>query len=107
MNKSALVVWGGWVQDPNTFGGPVRLKRFGDKEWTDIPVELPYGNNSRGVGVAETAKAIRDGGMHRANGQLAFHVLEAMHGFHISSNQGTVYRMQSNCAVAARNRIRK
>jgi len=34
---------------------------------------------------------------HRANGQLASHVLEAMHGFHDSSDSGTFYHMQSSC----------
>lgn len=89
------------VPDPNTFGGPVRLKRFGEAEWTDIPVELPYADNSRGIGVLDMAQAIRSGSAHRANGHLAFHVLEAMHGFHISSDSGAVYRMRSGCEPPA------
>jgi len=89
------------VPDPNTFGGPVRLKRFGETEWTDIPVELPYAGNSRGVGVLDMANAIRENRPHRANAELAFHVLEAMHGFHDSSDRGTVYRMESSCESPA------
>jgi len=89
------------VPDPNTFGGPVRLKKFGETEWTDIPVTLPYADNSRGVGVWDMANAIRSGGAHRASGELAFHVLEAMHGFHDSSDRGSVYRMTSTAAAPA------
>jgi predicted dehydrogenase len=89
------------VPDPNTFGGPVLLKKVGEKEWTDIEVTLPYGSNSRGVGVVDMANAIRSGEEHRANGALAYHVLEAMHGFHDSSDQGVVYRMKSDCAAPA------
>ncbi|MCI3919197.1 Gfo/Idh/MocA family oxidoreductase [Paenibacillus sp. TRM 82003] len=85
------------VPDPNTFGGPVRLMKAGEKEWQDIEVTLPYGGNSRGVGVVDMANAIRSGSEFRANGALALHVLEAMHGFHDSSDEGVVYRMKSRC----------
>lgn len=89
------------VPDPNTFGGPVRILKAGEKEWTDIEVTLPYDANSRGIGVVDMANAIRDGGEARANGDLALHVLEAMHGFHDSSDEGVVYRMKSRCKAPA------
>jgi predicted dehydrogenase len=89
------------VPDPNTFGGPVKLRRFGESEWEDIPVTLPYDGNSRGVGVLDMANAIREGRAHRANDALAFHVLEAMHGFHDSNDSGSVYRMSSTCESPA------
>ena len=38
--------------------------------------------NSRGVGVADMAYAIRDSRPHRASGELAYHVLDLMHAFH-------------------------
>jgi predicted dehydrogenase len=83
------------VPDPNTFVGPVLLKRIGQDQWEEISLTSPYEFNSRGIGVVEMANAILHGGKHRANGELAYHVLEAMHGFHDSSNTGSVYRMQS------------
>jgi hypothetical protein len=43
------------------------------------------------------AKAILDGGNYRANGELAYHVLEAMHGLHESSENGKHYIMESTC----------
>jgi hypothetical protein len=38
--------------------------------------------NSRCLGVADMAYALRSGRPFRANGQLTYHVLEAMHFFH-------------------------
>jgi len=85
------------VPDPNTFGGPVRLRKRDEKEFVDIELTHHHDGNSRGIGVADMAKAILSGGSYRANGELAYHVLEAMHGFHDSSEQGSFYHMQSTC----------
>ena len=38
----------------------------------------PYTENSRGLGLADMAEAIRTGRAHRANGDLAYHVLDIM-----------------------------
>ena len=85
------------VPDPNTFGGPVVVKRAGSQEWSEIPLTHGKAENARGVGAADMAKAILTGRSHRASGALAFHVLEAMHGFHDASAQGKHYVMQSTC----------
>ncbi len=85
------------VPDPNTFGGPVRIRKRDEKDFVEVPLTHNYSGNSRGVGVADMALAILTGKQHRANGELAFHVLEAMHGFHDSSDSGTFYQMQSTC----------
>ncbi|MCT8139959.1 Gfo/Idh/MocA family oxidoreductase [Anaerobacillus sp. CMMVII] len=85
------------VPNPNTFGGPVRIRKREEKEFVEVPLTHHYAGNSRGIGVADMALAILTGKPHRANGELAFHVLEAMHGFHDSSESGTFYRMQSTC----------
>ncbi|WP_407541858.1 Gfo/Idh/MocA family oxidoreductase (plasmid) [Deinococcus radiomollis] len=68
------------LPDPNTFGGPVRIKRAGG-EWEDVEVKRPYAENSRGLGVAELAQALQEGRPHLASGDVAGHVLEIMHGF--------------------------
>ena len=39
------------VPDPNTFGGPVRIRLAGDAEWREVPLTHPYTENSRGLGV--------------------------------------------------------
>jgi predicted dehydrogenase len=67
------------LPDPNTFGGPVRLRRAGESEWREIALDHGYGENSRGIGVADMAYAIRQGRPQRASGALAFHVLDVMH----------------------------
>jgi len=84
------------VPDPNNFSGTVLIRSAGSREWNEVPVELPYTTNSRGLGVLDMARAIRTGGKFRASGALAYHVLEAMHGFYISSDTGSFYRMQSS-----------
>ncbi|TVY05567.1 Gfo/Idh/MocA family protein [Paenibacillus cremeus] len=85
------------VPDPNTFGGPVLLKRHDSKEWKEIPLTHGYAENSRGLGVLDMAYAIRNERINRANGELAYHVLEAMHAFHDSSDEGRHYVMKSSC----------
>ncbi|WP_207634140.1 Gfo/Idh/MocA family protein [Halalkalibacter urbisdiaboli] len=85
------------VPDPNTFGGPLKIRRKGEKEFIDIPLTHGYELNSRGIGVADMALAILNGNEHRANSSLAYHVLEAMHGFHDASDSGIFYQMQSTC----------
>lgn len=87
------------VPDPNTFGGPVRLRRKDEKEFVDVTLTHGYTDNSRGIGLADMAVAIRTGKPHRASGELGYHVLEAMHGFHIASEQKRHYEMQSTCRI--------
>jgi predicted dehydrogenase len=76
------------VPDPNSFGGPVLLRRSGDKEWNEVPLTHIYAENSRGLGVADMAYALRSGRPARASGQLAYHVLDVMHAFHDASRDG-------------------
>lgn len=83
------------VPDPNNFGGPVLIRRSGAKEWTEMPLTHGFAENSRGIAVADMACAIRSGREHRASGKLAYHVLEAMHGFHEASDSGRHYQMES------------
>lgn len=85
------------VPDPNTFGGPVLIRKRDEKEFVEVPLSDGYSANSRGLGVADMAHAILNGGNFRANGALAYHVLEAMHGFHDSSDKETHYIMESHC----------
>ena len=85
------------VPDPNGFGGAVRLRRKGASDWAEIPHSHGYAENSRGIGVADMAHAIQSGRAHRASGQLANHVLEAMHGFHDAASSGIRYDMKTTC----------
>lgn len=83
------------VPDPNGFGGHVRIKKRGGAEWEEVAITRPYAGNSRGIGVADMAYAVQSGRAHRASGDLAFHVLDAMHGFHDASDNGAHHVMQS------------
>jgi predicted dehydrogenase len=83
------------VPDPNTFGGPVRVRRAGAKEWSEVPLTHGYAENARGVGLADMAYALRNGRPHRASGDLAYHVLDIMQAFHESSDQGRHIEIQS------------
>jgi len=86
------------VPDPNTFGGPVKIRKPGpEQEWQDVP--LTHGNteNSRGIGLLDMAQALRSGTPHRATGEVALQALEAMHGFHIASHEERHYHIQSVC----------
>ena len=76
------------VPDPNSFGGPVLLRKPGDKDWSDMPLTHIYAENSRGLGVADMAYALRSGRPARASGELAYHVLDVMHAFHDASRDG-------------------
>ncbi|WP_019911186.1 Gfo/Idh/MocA family protein [Paenibacillus sp. HW567] len=85
------------VPDPNTFGGPVKFRRIGESEWSEQPLLPGYDQNTRGIGPADMAYAIRSGRTHRASGELAYHVLEAMWACHDSSDSQRFYEMQSTC----------
>ncbi len=89
------------LPDPNTFGGPVRLRLPSDKEWREISIAHGYTSNSRGLGVADMAYALRTGRAHRANGALAYHVLDLLHAFHDASREGRHVDMASTCARPA------
>jgi predicted dehydrogenase len=69
------------VPDPNTFGGPVKIFRPERGEFLEFPLMFGYSENSRGLGLADMAKAIETGRKPRANSDLTSHVLEVMTGF--------------------------
>ena len=85
------------VPDPNGFGGEVLLKKPGSAGFEPVALTHGYTDNNRGIGVADLASAIAEERPHRASGELAYHVLEAMHGFHDASVSGVHYRMSSSC----------
>ena len=86
------------VPDPNGFGGTVRFWQTDKRAWEDVPVTRLYAENSRGIGVADMACALRTGRPHRANGELAYHVLDIMHAFHDSSKDRTFVTLESTCS---------
>ncbi len=89
------------VPDPNTFGGPVLVRRGRSEDWSEVPLLFGYPENCRGLGVADMADAIAFGRPHRASGALASHVLDLMHGFHDASETGRAYSVLVGCGMPA------
>jgi predicted dehydrogenase len=84
------------IPDPNRFFGAIELATAA-KDWTEQPTEHGFASgNYRSIGVADMAHAIRSGRPHRASGELAFHVLEVMEAFQLSSERG------AHVAIASR-----
>ena len=83
------------LPDPNTFGGPVMVRRAGTKEWSEVPFTHGYVENSRGIGLADMAAAIRSKRPHRANAEMAYHVLDIMQAIHDASSQGKYVHLKS------------
>jgi predicted dehydrogenase len=95
--------------DPNFFGGTVRFsERNGD--WQELPIDAqPFGTPNRKtnagldvadyrmIGVLDMACAIAEGRPHRANGDLALHVLEVMEALERSSVEGRHIRIETIC----------
>ncbi|MEW9503200.1 Gfo/Idh/MocA family protein [Jeotgalibacillus marinus] len=81
------------VPDPNTFGGPVLVKKNGEDEWTELPLISDKTTNLRGLGVVDMASYLSMGTPQQMSGQLPLHVLEAMHAFHESSLTESYYKM--------------
>lgn len=88
------------VPDPNGFGGTVMYRKLGQEEWAEVPLIQGYEGNSRGIGPADMADALLHQRKHRASGEIAYHVLEAMWAFHLSSESGSYYNMKSTCVPA-------
>ncbi len=75
------------VPDPNHFGGPIKLLRPEDGSYKEMPLLFDYKENSRGLGIADMAKALRTGRDARANHKQIYHVLEILTSFEKSSKE--------------------
>jgi len=86
------------LPDPNGFAGPARIKQAGAGAWKEVPLTHGYVDENRSIGVADMAYGLRSGRPHRANGELAYHVLDIMHAIHEASARGRHIRVASTCA---------
>ena len=83
------------VPDPNTFDGPVKLYRPEDGEVREMPLLFGNRENSRGLGLLEMARAIRDG--HDdfiTSSRRTFHTLDVLTAFDRSSLAGRAIEME-------------
>jgi predicted dehydrogenase len=100
------------LPDPNWFGGAPAIAQ-GRGGWKEIDTSQrvfgranwPSGNprvaNFRGLGLAEMARAIADGRPHRANGEVALHVLAVMDGILEAATENSRVRIAEGCARPA------
>ena len=89
------------VPDPNTFGGPIRLLRPEDGGYKEMPLCFDYPENSRGLGLADMAKALQTGRDPRESWKQTLHVLEIMESFRTSSETGRVISIESRYTRSA------
>ncbi len=85
------------LTDPNQFGGTVEFIPGEGGEIIKLRNELPYSENSRGVGVAEMADAILEGRKNLASKELAYHVLDIIEQMMKSSETGSFCPVSSSC----------
>lgn len=64
--------------DPNTFGGPVRIREKTGAAWVEAGLVSGRTGDWRGIGVADMARALLSGRPHRAGAEMALHVLDIM-----------------------------
>jgi predicted dehydrogenase len=88
--------------DPNWFPGPVYLRKPESQELIELEwTHQCYDSDSRGIGVADMAVAIKNGRPHRAAGEMQAHVLDIITALHESSDQGTRIELGSTCVQPA------
>ena len=83
------------VPDPNCFGGPIKLLRPENGAMQEIPLVFDYKENSRALGLADMAKALKTGRVARANCNMTFHVLEIMEAFAQSGEEKRLIPIES------------
>jgi predicted dehydrogenase len=74
--------------DPNTFDGPVVVRRRGAAD-EPLPLVSEWRHNARGLGLQDLCRAVRDGTPQRASGALGLHVLEVLLAIRDSAREGT------------------
>ena len=91
-NKAHIEIYGSKgsliVPDPNCFDGPILFYRPEDGQVREMPLLFDYPDNSRGLGLADMAKAIEENRPSRADWEQTLHVLEIMSTAKKSSDAG-------------------
>lgn len=82
--------------DPNTFGGPVFVRKMGERDWSEVKLTHNYEGEARGIGTADMAVAIQTGRAHRANGELTYHTLDIMHALHDAAREQRQVTLKSS-----------
>lgn len=85
------------VPDPNGFGGAVQIFRAGGGDWTTVAEAGGYRRAARGYGVSDLASGLITGTTHRANGEIAYHVLDVMESLLAAADSSHAVDITSSC----------
>ena len=85
------------LPDPNTFGGPLKLRNILAEDWRELPLPVPNVPQQRGIGLADMLSATIADRPHRASAELALHVLELMSATLRSSDEGRRIDLTTTC----------
>jgi predicted dehydrogenase len=88
------------VPDPNGFDGEVKIHPLDSDDWSVLPPSAGYLDAARGYGIADL-QAAPAGEDARANGDLAYHVLDVMTSLLAAADSGETVRVESTCARPA------
>ena|GEM_PF-8881 len=93
-----------YLTDPNQFGGTVKLLRDpvdfrSPAQMTELWSYTKYSENSRGIGPADLADAVREGRPCRASKEMAYHVLEVLTGILSGNDNGAFVDIRSACTT--------
>ncbi|MBC8532924.1 Gfo/Idh/MocA family protein [Yeguia hominis] len=83
-----------YVGDPNMFDSKISVKKT-KGETFEFPYTHGYTEQSRGIGAAEMAWAIRGNRPHRASKEMAYHVFEMLHGILRAAKEEQIVRLES------------
>jgi len=85
------------LPDPNLFAGEICIRRPGGSAAETLATTTV--GSTRGTGVLDLARAIREGRPHRADGRLAYHVLDVM--------ASTLQAAESSSVVMVESRVER
>ena len=85
------------VPDPNTFGGPVTIRRRGEREWAEVPLTHGNAEQSRGIGLADMIRGVQEKRPHRASFELSSHVLDLMESIVTAADEGRHALLRTTC----------
>jgi predicted dehydrogenase len=85
------------VPDPNVFAGEVSLFSADAASWRPLSACAGYPDAGRGTGVADLAAALAAGTPHRADAQVALHVLDVMESLLRAASQGRAVDVTTTC----------
>jgi len=86
------------LTNPNYFGGELVLIPEGSEPQI-VENDLPYAENSRGIGPSDMADAIHNNLPNRASKEMAFHVLDVIESIMQSSKTKTFVDIASDCKL--------